>query len=417
MSTRVDVGHLGDLKQDPNNAKVHNERNLASISTSITETGFGRSLVIANDDTILAGNATAEALADLDMTEYILVESDGTKPIVHKRIDLASASDAMARKLAFYDNRTAELASGWDTEVLAALMQEVDIAAVAMTPEEAADLIASDGAGQGTEGLTDPDEVPEPPVEPTTRPGDLWRLGEHRLLCGDSTVPTDLDRLMAGQRATMMWTDPPYGVSYVGKTKQALTIQNDGADGLAALLYDAFTNATGALIEGAPFYIARPAGALSVTFGNAVLGVGWRLHEELQWIKDSMVLGHSDYHLKHETIIFGYLPGGAGRRGRGGSGWYGDNSQVSVFEVDRPKASPDHPTGKPVALISPMLKNSSQPGDIVLDLFGGSGSTLIAAEQDGRRARLMELDPRYCDVIIRRWEAFTGNTAELERAP
>lgn len=415
MSTTTDVAHLRDFRPDQDNARLHDERNLAAIETSMQTTGFGRPILAAKDGTVLAGNATLEAAGNIGMEEVILVHSDGTKPIIHVRTDLDPNSE-MARLAAFYDNRTAELAS-WDTEVLAALMQEVDIAAVAMTPEEAADLIASDGAGQGTEGLTDPDEVPEPPVEPTTRPGDLWRLGEHRLLCGDSTVPTDLDRLMAGQRATMMWTDPPYGVSYVGKTKQALTIQNDGADGLAALLYDAFTNATGALIEGAPFYIARPPGALSVTFGNAVLGVGWRLHEELQWIKDSMVLGHSDYHLKHETIIFGYLPGGAGRRGRGGSGWYGDNSQVSVFEVDRPKASPDHPTGKPVALISPMLKNSSQPGDIVLDLFGGSGSTLIAAEQDGRRARLMELDPRYCDVIIRRWEAFTGNTAELERAP
>lgn len=414
--SKTDLVHLSDLHQDPDNARLHNERNYAAINASIAETGFGRSLLAASDGTLIAGNATAEVLADLDMTQVIVVESDGTKPIVHKRTDIAPGSE-MFRKAAFYDNRAAELASGWDTEVLAALMQEVDIAAVAMTPEEAADLIAADEVGQGTEGLTDPDEVPEPPVEPTTRPGDLWVMGEHRLLCGDSTVPTDLDRLMAGQRATMLWTDPPYGVSYVGKTKQALTIQNDGADGLASLLYDAFTNATGALIEGAPFYIARPAGALSVTFGNAVLSVGWRLHEELQWIKDSMVLGHSDYHLKHETIIFGYLSGGVGRRGRGGSGWYGDNSQVSVFEVDRPKASPDHPTGKPVALISPMLKNSSQPGDIVLDLFGGSGSTLIAAEQDGRRARLMELDPRYCDVIVRRWENFSGNTAELERAP
>jgi len=409
MSTRVDVGHLGDLKQDPNNAKVHNERNLASISTSITETGFGRSLVIANDDTILAGNATAEALADLDMTEYILVESDGTKPIVHKRIDLASASDAMARKLAFYDNRTAELASGWDTEVLAALMQEVDIAAVAMTPEEAADLIASDGAGQGTEGLTDPDEVPEPPVEPTTRPGDLWRLGEHRLLCGDSTVVTDLDRLLSGTTAQLVFTDPPYGVDYEGGTKVREKLVGDHAG--TSIYADVLSVLPRYCDPKAPLYLWH-ADRTSMPVLQALHDSGWEVRAQIIWRKNLAQFGSlsAQYKQQHEPCFYGH------RRGQAPY-WYGPTNEVTVWDVDRAPKNEYHPTQKPVELAARAMRNSSQPGDIVLDLFGGSGSTLIAAEQDGRRARLMELDPRYCDVIIRRWENFSGGTAELERAP
>lgn len=211
-----------------------------------------------------------------------------------------------------------------------------------------------------------------------------------------------------------MWTDPPYGVSYVGKTKNALTLQNDGADGLANLLEGAFAQATKALEAGAPFYIAHPAGGQCLVFGNAIVAAGWQFHQTLIWVKDSMVLGHADYHFKHEPIYYGWVPG-PGRSGRGnheGSRWNGDHSQVSVFEVPRPKASPDHPTGKPVALVTAMLANSTETGGTTYDPFLGSGTTLIAAEQLGRRCYGLEIEPRYCDVIVRRWEAFTGNTAE-----
>ncbi len=265
------------------------------------------------------------------------------------------------------------------------------------------------------EGLTDPDDVPEV-LEPVTKTGDLWLLGEHRLLCGDSTSVGDVGALMLGEQAALMWTDPPYGVSYEGKTEQALHIANDGEDGLAALLSAAFRAAAQALEPGAPFYIARPAGALSVTFGIAILGAGWRLHEELQWVKDSMVLGHSDYHLRHETVVYGWLPG-EGRSGRGnhgGSRWYGDNSQTSVFEIPRPKASREHPTGKPVALVEAHLTNSSMVGGLVYEPFSGSGTTLIACERLGRRCYAMEIEPRYVDVAVRRWEEFTGKTAMLD---
>lgn len=258
------------------------------------------------------------------------------------------------------------------------------------------------------------DDAPPLPAAPETRPGDLYELGRHRLLCGDATVATDVERLMDGERASMLWTDPPYGVDYVGKTKDALTIENDGAEGLVALLRDAFAMANTALSDGAAIYIAHPAGARSLAFGQAVVEQGWRFHQSLVWVKDALVLGHSDYHYRHEPVILAYKPGG-GRRGRGGKGWYGDNRQDTIFEVPRPKASREHPTSKPPALIAEHLRNSSRRNGIVLDVFGGSGSTLVAAEGTGRSARLLELDPRYCDVIVQRWEALTGEKAKRVR--
>lgn len=259
-------------------------------------------------------------------------------------------------------------------------------------------------------GQTDPDEVPEPPKIPMTKPGDLWLLGDHRVLCADATMPADVQTTMFGDRAAMMWTDPPYGVDYVGKTKRELKIKNDSSDGLLDLLTRAFAASKEALVPGAAIYVAHPPGARQYDFLTAFLEQGWRLHQSLVWVKDSMVLGHSDYHYRHEPLLFGYAAG-PGRRGRGGEGWYGGHNATSVFEVPRPKASEDHPTKKPVDLILPMLQNSSKPGDIVYDPFAGSGSTLIAAESLGRRCYALEIEPAYCDVIAERWQNFTGKNA------
>lgn len=213
---------------------------------------------------------------------------------------------------------------------------------------------------------------------------------------------------MAGGQADCMWTDPPYGVSYVGKTADALTIENDGADDFEQILRGAFAAVTPALKPGAAIYVAAPAGRQSVAFGVEFINAGWRLHQGLSWVKNTMVLGHSDYHYAHEIIFYGYTQGG-GRRGRGGEGWYGDNSQTSVLNFDKPSRSEEHPTMKPVALVAYCLENSSKPGQTILDPFGGSGTTLIAAHQTGRHARLVELDPRYCDVICRRYQQATGD--------
>lgn len=262
------------------------------------------------------------------------------------------------------------------------------------------------------QGLTDPDDVPEPPAEPWVRAGDLFALGNHRLLCGDATSAVDVARLLDGGMADLMWTDPPYGVDYVGKTSDRLTIENDGAGGSDVVTVGAFRVAP--LAPSARFYVAVPAGPRHTAFHDAVQAVGWRLHQELVWAKGSIVLGHSDYHYAHEPILYGYVPG-EGRPGRGkheGTRWYGDHSQSSVLEYPKPAANRSHPTQKPVGLVEQCLRNSSGPGDAIYDPFAGSGTTVIAAEQLGRRCYAIEIEARYVQVAIERWQAFTGQKAE-----
>jgi len=270
-------------------------------------------------------------------------------------------------------------------------------------------IAAMGGTGGGGPGLNgDPDDVPEPPEAPVSVPGDLWRIGEHRLLVGDATDMAAVEAMLAGDRCDCMWTDPPYGVEYVGKTKNALTIRNDGSGGLAALLAGAWAVATVALKPGSAFYIAHPPGALYKTFGDSIAQAGWIYRQGLVWVKNTMVLGHSDYHFKHEPVMFGYTDGSQGRRGRGGNGWYGDDSQTSVFLIDKPPRSEEHPTMKPYALVVAHLINSCPPGGLVYDPFAGSGTTLIAAHSLGMRAAACEIDPRYADVILKRAETLTS---------
>ena len=257
-------------------------------------------------------------------------------------------------------------------------------------------------------GLTDPDEAPELPAVPYVKSGELWLLGDHRLLCGDSTKADDVARLMARETAEAMWTDPPYGVAYVGKNRRALTIANDSATEGPAVFAGACAIAP--LAPCARFYAAVPAGPLQLDFLLAIRQVGWRLHQELVWVKSSIVLGHSDYHYAHEPILYGYTPG-PGRPGRGahaGSRWYGDNSASSVLQYDKPSRNDRHPTMKPVGLIAECLSNSTRSGDLVYEPFAGSGSTIIAAETLGRRCYAIEIDPAYAQVTIERWAAFSG---------
>jgi DNA modification methylase len=217
---------------------------------------------------------------------------------------------------------------------------------------------------------------------------------EHRLLCADSRNPDAAARVMAGAKADLLWTDAPYGVSYVGKTKAALTIQNDGAEGLPALLAAAFAAADAVLAPGASFYLAAPAGPQGTVFRQAIAQVGWKFHQALVWVKNSMVLGHSDYHYRHEDVLYGWK--------EGGHRWYGDRCQTSVFEIDRPSRSEEHPTMKPPALIAGCLVNSTKVGDRVLDVFTGSGSTAVACEQVGRQFSGIELEPKFVAVVLER---------------
>ena len=248
----------------------------------------------------------------------------------------------------------------------------------------------------------DPDAIPEPPVEPKTKRGDIWTLGDHRLMCGDSTIIDDVQKLMGENRADMVWTDPPYNVAYKGKTTEALRIQNDemSDETFYQFLYDAHSNMLLYTKAGGAIYVAH-ADLEGMNFRKAMLNSGWLLKQCLIWVKQSLVMGRQDYHWKHEPILYGWAPGAS-------HNWYGDRKQTTVLEFSRPSRSADHPTMKPIDLIEYCLTNSCAPRGLVLDLFGGSGSTLIACEKSGRSAVLCELDPRYCDVILTRWAGYTG---------
>lgn len=241
--------------------------------------------------------------------------------------------------------------------------------------------------------------------ESVCKMGDIWLLGEHRLMCGDSTNPEDISKLMDGELADLWLTDPPYNVAYEGKTKDKLTIENDnkGDEEFREFLIASYAAANANMRAGAAFYIWH-ADSEGYNFRAACREVGWKVRECLIWQKNTMVMGRQDYQWKHEPCLYGWKEGAS-------HNWYSDRKQTTLLVFDRPTRNSEHPTMKPIPLIAYQMCNSTKPGDLVLDSFGGSGTTMIAAEQMGRRARLMELDPHYCDVIIARWEKLTGNKA------
>jgi site-specific DNA-methyltransferase (adenine-specific) len=412
---------LSNLILDPNNANKGTQRGKGLLEKSLQELGAGRSILVDKHGIAIAGNKTLETAVESGFEDAIVVETDGSQLVVVKRTDLDLNKDEKAKRLAIADNRVGELSLNWDAEVLAELAEEVDLTGFFEGDELAALLSELDQElpdalqEEDEEAVSDLiNEAESGQLEPRVKLGEIWQLGKHRLACGDSTDEGNVRKLLAARLADCCWTDPPYGVSYVGKTKDALTIDNDGAKDLPKFIKQAFQAIDAALKPGGAIYIAHPDGALHLVFGNAFVEQGWRLHETLIWVKNSMVLGHSDYHFKHEPIYFGYKPGG-GRRGRGGEGWYGDNSQVTVFEVDKPSRNSEHPTMKPVELIQPMLLNSCPPKGLVFEPFSGSGSTLMAAQsiQGDRTVYGFELSEAYCTVILERWERFTGKVAAL----
>lgn len=398
LATPVD--QLGLLPGNPRRGDVD------ALSASLEKFGQRKPIVARRDGTVIAGNHTLLAARRLGWTEVAVVWVDD--------------DDTTAKAFALADNRIGAL-GGYDDEELAALIKDVGdvdaelLAAAGWADDAVTELLAGLEPDRDRVPITgDADDAPPPPADPITQPGDVWVLGPHRVLCGDATDTTAVTALLAGERADVLWTDPPYGVAYVGKTADALTLRNDGADRLPELLADAFTVATTVLRPGAPVYVCHPAGPLATVFASAFTGAGWSLRQNLVWVKDSLVLGHSDYHYRHEPLLYGFTPGGEGRLGRGGERWFGDNGQTSVFEHPRPPRSEDHPTMKPVGLITDCLANSCPASGVVYEPFGGSGSTLIAAHQHGASARVVELDPRYVDVICRRFQDATGTLPVLE---
>lgn len=284
------------------------------------------------------------------------------------------------------------LTADWDLQLLEDCA--IDLPEIEM-PEEEKEVVEDDFS-----------EEEAAQAESRTQRGDIWRLGEHRLMCGDSTDAECVKALMGGQMADLYLTDPPYNVDYVGKTKDALKIQNDSMDDdkFRAFLTDAFMAANDHIKKGASFYIWH-ADSEGFNFRYAVKASGWLLKQTLIWVKNSLVMGRQDYQWKHEPCLYGWKDGSS-------HNWYGDRKQTTTLEFNRPTRADLHPTMKPLDLWGYQIKNSSKKGDVVLDSFGGSGTTIITCEQLERRGYCMELDAHYCDVIIARWEKLTGKQAE-----
>lgn len=424
----------GALKQDPRNAKKHSARNRALIRQSLETTGPFRSIGAVRG-TVKVGNGVF-AEAERMGLKIRRVKADRGTLVVVDRDDM---SDEEADRAAMLDNMSADSSAfEYDAERFKEMLEADPMLAEVARQEKAYSKLLQgepepepDGAGALV------DHAAELQAKWKVKAGDLWVAGDHRLLCGDCRDKAFVDRLMAGDQLDLLWTDPPYGVSYVGKTKAALTIKNDGGDALFALLHAAFLSARRVMRDRSAFYIAGPPGPQSYRFSSALMVSGLTWLQTLVWVKNAMVLGHSDYHYKHEIIYYGcngkHAP------------FYGNRSKTSVLapgagpgalsqldeslyqvqvgnevylirgqdlsieriwpdalEVDRPAASREHPTMKPPELVAIGLENSTQEGALVGDWFAGSGSTLVACEQLGRAGRALELEPKYCAVTLER---------------
>jgi DNA modification methylase len=383
---------LVDLLLDPENARKHSQKNLDAIKASLTKFGQRKPIVINSKGVILAGNGTVEAARSLgwDHIDVAVVPSDW--------------DEATARAYALADNRTAELAE-WDENVLAKQLLELmdedfDIEAIGFELPE-------------PEIEPEPDDAPSvEEVEHRTKLGQLWKLGDHLLYCGDSTEEATFTRLMGDEKAHLIWTDPPWNVNYGADEShpswKPRTIMNDHMN---EGQWDEFVGQFCATLKdysepGAPIYLVMSAQEWPVIDRN-LREVGFHWSSTVIWAKDRLVLSRKDYHTQYEPIWYGWNAEAARLNP------VEDRKQSDLWEVDRPSKSELHPTMKPIELVQKSIVNSSKPQDIVLDSFGGSGSTLIACEQTNRKCRMVELDPQYCDVIITRWEKFTGKTAEL----
>lgn len=375
------------LKLLPGNPRVGD---VDAIARSLAAFGQRKPVVANRDGTVIAGNHTLLAARQLgwDAVAAVWVDDDTTT----------------AHAYALADNRTAELGT-YDDAALAALIGQVRgadaelLAATGWTGDDLQDLLDR-LAPEPIPLATDPDDVPEQAPAITER-GDHWVLGAHVLVCGDARDADAVDAALGGQASDMVWTDPPYGVSYVGGTSDALTIDGDDAAGLERLLRDAFPIALARCRPGATWFVTGAGlGPLAMAFGRVLSDLGLYRHQ-LLWVKDVFVLGQGDYHYRHEPIFFGWAPGAAHRPPP-------DHKQDTVWEIPRPKISREHPTMKPVALVARAIENHTARSGLVLDPFAGSGTTIIAAQITGRRAAAVELDPHYCDVICKRFEQATG---------
>lgn len=381
------------------NARTHSPEQVAQIAASIVEFGFTNPILAGSDGVIVAGHGRLAAAQKLGLATVPVVVLDHLTPTQRRALIIA-------------DNRIAENA-GWDEALLRIEMADLqdadfDLSLTGFDADALAELMAGDEP-QG-EGQTDDDAVPDVAETPVSQPGDVWLLGGHRLLCGDSTVAESYDRVLDGEPVDMVFTDPPYNVNYANSAKDKMrgkdrAILNDNlGDGFYDFLLAALTPTVAHCRGG--IYVAMSSSELDV-LQAAFRAAGGKWSTFIIWAKNTFTLGRADYQRQYEPILYGW-PEGAQRH------WCGDRDQGDVWNIKKPQKNDLHPTMKPVELVERAIRNSSRPGNVVLDPFGGSGTTLIAAEKSGRLARLIELDPKYVDVIVRRWQEWAGKQATRE---
>nr|DAT37582.1 MAG TPA: adenine specific DNA methyltransferase [Caudoviricetes sp.] len=374
---------LSDLKPYERNPR-NNKEAVDYVANSIREFGFKNPIIVDKNNVIVAGH-----------TRYLACKKLGIKEVPCIIADDLTDEQIKAFRLA--DNKVAEIAT-WDLDLL---------------DEELNDLLNFDMSDFGfdvdleefEEAQEDEFDIDELPEEPKAKLGDIYQLGNHRLMCGDSTDEKDVNKLVGEATIDLLITDPPYNVDYTGKTEDALKIENDKMenDAFHEFLVNAFTNAYNVIKGGGCFYCWYASKEV-VNFHTSLEESGFTVKQELIWNKNSMVMGRQDYQWKHEPCLYGW-------KETDPHVWYGDRKQTTVIDWNRPTKSDLHPTMKPIGLFDYQIRNSTKQGENVLDLFGGSGTTIMACEQNDRHAYVMEYDPKYVDVIISRWEQYTGKKA------
>jgi DNA modification methylase len=392
QTLKLEVWSLDRLIPYARNARIHSDRQVAQIAASIAEFGFVNPVLADSDGGIIAGHGRVLAASKLKRPEIPVIVLD-------------HLNDNQKRAFMLADNRLA-LNSGWDEEMLRLELQALaeagrDLEITGFDERELARLVVQ----VNQQALTNVEEAPPLQDEAVTKPEDLWILGEHRLLCGDSTQPDRLQRVLDGRSSDMIFTDPPYNAAYEGKTSKQLTIANDD-------LGDDFE---GFLLRSCEAMLAVNSGAIYICMSSRELpnlyrafcqaGGHWSTY--IIWAKHTFTLGHSDYQRQFEPILYGWKEGARHH-------WCGDRNQGDVWLINKPHSNKEHPTMKPVELVERAIVNSSRKGDLVLDPFAGSGTTLLAAERTGRRSRVVEIEARYVDVIVRRWQSYTGQSARLD---
>jgi DNA modification methylase len=378
------------------NRRTHSDEQIAQIAASIVEFGFNNPILVDTNSGIIAGHGRLLAARRLGLKEVPVIVLD-------------HLTNAQNRAYIIADNQLA-LSAGWDEELLrvelAALQREdFDVSLVGFEDEELAQLLAAQGA---IEGLTDEDSIPELPETPISEAGDLWSLGTHKLLVGDATNDADVVKLIGGEAADLVFSDPPYNVDYQGYTKERLKIKGDRMSDaeFKQFLDAAFRSCRAAVKPGASLYICHSS-SWQREFQNALELAGFEVRCQIIWAKNTFAWGFGRYKFQHEPMFYAHV---AGEK----DPWYGDKSQSTLWEEKKPAANRLHPTAKPIELVERALLNSSQAGDVVADLFGGSGATLIGCERRNRKARLMEIDPKYADCIVRRYQEYAGKQATLD---